>query len=182
MMADDTTLSLIDIKSVENAIKKFINFETYSGLKLNLGKTILIPIGKCNGIDIKLPSYLGKITVKHGPFKALGIWFSENESEIESLNIDDRLKKMETMINIWTSRHLSLKGKITIIRTLILPQIQFLFSSIAISPEILKKIDGLLRNFLWNRKPSKIKKSTIIANIEQGGLKMVDVYSVHDCC
>ena len=135
---------------------------------------------KCSGRDIILPKYIKNITVKHGPFKALGIWFSENENEIETLNIENRIKKMETMMNIWTGRHLSLKGKITIIRTLILPQIQFLFSSIAISAEILKKIDGLLRNFLWNKKPSKIKKSTIIANIEKGGLKMVDVYSVHD--
>ena len=120
MMADDTTLSLIDIKSVEIAIRKFMKFEKYSGLKLNLGKTILIPIGKCSGKDIKLPDYIKKITVKNGAFKALGIWFSENENEIEALNIDDRTKKMETMMNIWTGRSLSLKGKITIIRTLIL--------------------------------------------------------------
>ena len=106
MMADDTTLSLVDLKSVENAIKIFKNFENYSGLKLNMGKTILIPIGKCSGNDITLPSYIKNITVKHGPFKALGIWFSENEKEIESLNIDDRMKKMETMINIWISRQL----------------------------------------------------------------------------
>ena len=41
------------------------------------------------------------------------------------------------------------------------------------------KIDKLLFNFLWDNKPPKIKRSTIIAPIEQGGLAMIDVYEVH---
>ncbi len=86
---------------------------------------------------------------------------------------------METMINIWTPRYLSLKGKITIIRTLILPQIQFLFSSIQISTTIMKRIDKMLFDFLWNKKTAKVKRKTIIGLIEDGGLKMVDVYAVH---
>ena len=33
--------------------------------------------------------------------------------------------------------------------------------------------------FFWSSKPAKIKISTIIAPIEDGGLGMVDVYNVH---
>ena len=43
MLADDTTLMLKDIKSVEIAIKIFENFGLCSGLNLNLEKTELIP-------------------------------------------------------------------------------------------------------------------------------------------
>ena len=74
---------------------------------------------------------------------------------------------------------LSLKGKIIIIKTLILPQVQFLFSMLYVADNLLNRIDKMLFNFLWDNKPHKIKRSTIIASIEEGGLNMVDVYSVH---
>ena len=86
---------------------------------------------------------------------------------------------MQTLVNIWKPRNLSLKGKITIIKTLILPQIQFFFSMIYIPEESLKTIDDLLFNYLWDNKTAKIKRTTIIDTIENGGLDMVDVYAVH---
>ncbi len=179
LMADDTTLFLSNILSLSHAIDKFEKFEKISGLKLNLGKTELIPIGKLTNKNIVLPQHLCKIKIKHGPFKALGVWFSGKETEITELNLDNRLKNMNTIINMWKPRNLSLKGKITIIRTLILPQIQFLFSMIYIPEIYLSQIDKLLFSYLWNNKPAKIRKSTIIAPIENGGLAMVDVFAVH---
>ena len=86
---------------------------------------------------------------------------------------------MESIINMWKCRNLSLKGKICIIKTLILPQIQFLFSTLYIPHDYLNKIDKILFNFLWNGKISKIKRNSIISNINEGGLNMVDVFTVH---
>ena len=43
----------------------------------------------------------------------------------------------------------------------------------------LKEIDKMLLKFLWNNKPAKIKRNTIIAPIKEGGLNMVDVFAVH---
>ena len=83
------------------------------------------------------------------------------------------------LINIWKGRKLSLKGKITILRKLILPQIQFLFSMIAIPDKILKQLDKLFFDYLLDNKPAKVKRSTIIGPIDQGGLAMIDVYEIH---
>ena len=44
MLADDTTLLLQDLSSVELAIKNFDIFSKSSGLKLNLQKKEVIPI------------------------------------------------------------------------------------------------------------------------------------------
>ena len=74
MMADDITLINKDQQSIINAINIFKDFEKCSGLKLNLNKTEIIPIGNQTNKDILLPIHLRKITVKHGPFKALGVW------------------------------------------------------------------------------------------------------------
>ena len=179
LMADDTTMYIVNLTSLTNAIKCFKKFEMCSGLKLNIGKTEIIPIGKVKNSEIILPHHLLEIKVKQGPFKALGIWFSINDKEINELNFNERIINMQKLLNIWKSRNLSLKGKITIIKSLILPQVQFLFSMIYVPEHVLKKIDELLFNFLWNNKPAKIKRTTIIAEIHEGGLGMVDVYAVH---
>ena len=109
MMADDITLMNRDIESIANAIKIFNKFEKCSGLKLNLNKTEVIPIGSQKGKNVILPADLGKINVKHGPFKALGVWFCLDSQENLDLNLTDRIKSMNTFINIWKSRKLSLK-------------------------------------------------------------------------
>ena len=179
MMADDITLINKDIQSIANAIVVFNKFEKCSGLKLNLNKTDIIPIGSQRGKDLVVPMDLKQIKVKHGPFKALGVWFSLNIEESTNLNLTERIKSMSMLINIWKGRKLSLKGKITILRTLILPQIQFLFSMIAIPDKILKQLDKLFFDYLWDNKPAKVKRSTIIGSIDQGGLAMIDVYEIH---
>ena len=107
------------------------------------------------------------------------MWFSLDSQENLSLNLTDRIKSINTLLNIWKGRKLSLKGKITILRTLILPQVQFLFSMIVIPESTLKQLDKIFFDYLWDNKPAKIKRSTIIAPIEQGGLSMLDVYEVH---
>ena len=41
----------------------------------------------------------------------------------------------------------------------------------------LKQLNDILYKFLWNRKPDKIRRSTISLNYMQGGMKMVNVYN-----
>ena len=74
---------------------------------------------------------------------------------------------------------MSLKGRITIIKALVLPQILFLFNLIYVPNETLDQINKEFFNFLWRNKPPKIKKETIIGQLEDGGLKMIDVYNMH---
>ena len=79
-------------------------------------------------------------------------------------------------MNIWFSRNLTLKGKVTI---LFVPQIIHLFSMCFCPHYILEQIDKLMFNFLWDKKPHKIKKDTIIAGHRDGGLAMPDIFSLH---
>ena len=177
MMADDTTLILQDLSSVELAIKDFNEFSKCSGLKLNLQKTEIIPIG--SNIYKQMQKTVCEIKFKKGPFKTLGIWFSNNDIEMIDLNFNERIEKIKKMLDIWRSRNLSLRGKITILKSLVLPQILFLFNLIYVPKRVLDQIEELFFNFLWNGKPSKIKRNTIVGPISSGGLKMVDIYISH---
>ena len=129
-----------------------------------------------NTMPVLLRAVLNKLP---GPFKTLGIWFSDKTKEMIDLNFKEKIENIEKLLSIWTSRNLSLKGKITIIKSLILPQVLFLFTLIYVPKYILEKLEKLLFSFLWNFKPAKIKKETIIASIKEGGLSMVDIHNMH---
>ena len=61
LMADDTTLFLTEIASLTHSINTFIKFGECSGLKLNLQKTEIIPIGNTVNANIILPDHLKTI-------------------------------------------------------------------------------------------------------------------------
>ena len=72
-----------------------------------------------------------------------------------------------------------MKGKIQIIKSLLLPQLNYVLSNIYCPSQILKEIDKILIRFLWNNNPPKVKKSTIIGNYSDGGLKMPDIFTIN---
>ena len=44
---------------------------------------------------------------------------------------------------------------------------------------LLKEIDTILFSYIWNNQPEKIKRSTLITPVKEGGLAMVDVHALH---
>ena len=110
----------------------------------------------------------------------MAIWFSNDPQKCKLLNFEDKIKKIEQLMNIWSTRNFSLKGKVTILKSLIVSQFSFLFSTIYTPVEILHKIDKIIFSFLWNNKPAKVKRSTIVSSIRNGGLKMPDIYSINE--
>ena len=88
----------------------------------------------------------------------LGIWFSYDEAEIIDLNFNEINGNMKKQLDIWRSRNISLKGKLIILKTLILHQILYLFNLIYVLKSVLDKIYELFVTFLLNSKPSKVYK------------------------
>ena len=64
-MADDTTLFLSDINSLTQAITNFHKFIFCSGLKLNMDKTEIIPLGKLRGKITNLPNEINRIKINN---------------------------------------------------------------------------------------------------------------------
>ena len=177
-MADDTTLFVKSIDSM--AIKVFQEFELVSGLKLNLDKTEVIPLGHFRHVELPLPKHLCELKINKKAFKTLGIWFTPTIGEASKLNFDNRLKKAEIIINIWNQRSLSWKGKIMVIKSLILSQFSHLFTMIYTPKYILDRLQKAILNFMWDNKPPRIKFETIIAKTDQGGLKLPDIIAFHN--
>ena len=84
-------------------------------------------------------------------------------------NFYDKLKGIQSQI--W--RGLSLFGKVTIIKSLLLPKVLYI-SSILPSPlEFTKALQSIIYNFLW-KGPDKIARTAVINDFEFGGLKVTD--------
>jgi hypothetical protein len=80
-------------------------------------------------------------------------------------------------LDIWAQRDLSLIGKITILKSLAFSMLTYQCCSLNIPDKFIDEINDLAFKFLWSNKPDKIKRKTIIADYEQGGLKMLDLKS-----
>ena len=175
--ADDTTLILDGSKeSLICALQVLENFSLVSGLKLNNRKTEALWIGAykdrgdklCPGKNLKWIKQKGK---------ALGVWFSTNPEEVLEANYADKLAKVSNSLGCWELRRLSLLGKITVLKSLIVSQLVYILSPLPTNQRVLVEINILFFNFLWNGKGDKIKRNTMISDYSEGGLRMIDLIS-----
>ena len=177
-MAVDTTSFVKNIKSLILAIQDFQEFELVSGLKLNLDKTNF-PLGPFRQVELSLPKHLCELKINRKAFKTLGIWFTPTVREASKLYFDDRLNKVETIINIWKQWSLSWKGRIIVIKSLILSQFAHLFTMIYTPQYVLDRFQKAILKFMWYNKRPRIKFETIIAKTDQGDLKLPDIITFH---
>ena len=85
-MADDTTLFLKNLNSLQAAFNILDHYHKCAGLRLNKDKTEAILLGQ-DQQNVDLKPY--KIKVKEGPFKILGIFISKDPNETISLNFNE---------------------------------------------------------------------------------------------
>ena len=87
-------------------------------------------------------------------------------------NFNDKIQKLEVLLNAWSRRYLSLKGKITIIQTLGLTQLLYVSAVLHVPEWVVSRVNNMLVDSLRDNKKPKIKVKTVIGKIEDGGLKM----------
>jgi len=148
-------------------------FKNVSGLKVNSLKTEGLWIGSLKGSKMKP---LG-IKWPQDPIKALGIFFSYDKKLLYLKNFTEKLDEIKKLINIWSSRGLSLYGKVTIIKSLLLPKVVYTLSLLPTPENIIKELNHLIYTFLWKGK-DKVTRKSAINNYEGGGIKMVDIESM----
>ena len=81
---------------------------------------------------------------------------------------------MGKVLNAWECRKITLIGRINIVETLALSKLIFNASNLYVPPHVIDEANKLIFDFIWEGKPPKIKKSTIIGEKVYGGLKMID--------
>ena len=94
-----------------------------------------------------------------------------NDKHKHENNFVKRLGKMKKNYNIWSSRSLSLSGKILVSKTFGMSNFVYGISMSEPTDDDLTSAQTETNKFIWGYKPAKIKHKTLIAKHEFGGLK-----------
>ena len=97
---------------------------------------------------------------------------------MKNKNWGPKINKIENLIRLWKARHLTLFGKITIIKSFLVSQLIYNAQMILIPKDVVKQINSKFFQFLWNGKKDKVKRSVVCMSYELGGLKMVNLNSL----
>jgi hypothetical protein len=76
-----------------------------------------------------------KLNWSHENFKILGIDFSLDLNCITDINFTKKIKEVKAILKSWQHRKLTLLGKITVIKTLALPKLIHLLTSLPNLPQ-----------------------------------------------
>ena len=117
-------------------------------------------------------AYIAQWTIK-----ALGVFFTYDQVLLYEKNFQHRLDNMKKLTNIWSSRGLSIYGKVTIIKSLLIPKLVYVSSLLPTPLKIIKQVNHIIFTFLWNEK-DKVTWLSTINTLEEGGIKMIDIESM----
>jgi hypothetical protein len=170
--ADDSMLLLQDKHQRVMALEEIDIFGQTAGLKLNKLKTVGMYLGKDKN---KQEVYKG-IRIENDPIKCLGIFVGYNRDLCEQLNWDKKIQSIENLITRWAKRNLTIFGKITIIKTLILPKFTFLATNVNTPQSKINTINSILYAYIWGKR-DRMKRNVLIRKLEDGGLGMTDLES-----
>lgn len=176
--ADDTEFTLDGSeKSFTTTFQVLDAFAKISGLKINYDKTLAVWIGSEKYSDKRfMPHY--RIVWDPGIFRLLGIKFTVELNKMPKINFEGKLHEIRRLLTAWGKRNLTPYGKICIMKSLVASRITHLFLALPDPPkEFLKEVNTMFFRFLWNGKTDRIKRTVVMKDYRNGGLKMIDIYS-----
>ena len=176
LYADDTTAFIRDDLSASSLFDLLDQFGELSGLKIKKSKTegLWLGVWKCR---------LGKdepfgISWPKQYVSALGITFPYNVRVGNKINFDERLAKLKKVLNIWSTRHLTILDRIVIVKNLALAKLVYSCSVLNVPADFVKEVNRNIFSFVWNFKPDKVRRKTLVGPICKGGLSMVNFSDV----
>ena len=100
-----------------------------------------------------------------------------NESiALSLLNFEELDNKINSKLSFWTGSGISLKGKIRVVNTFVLPEICYRLECVDITKEIKVSIERKVKHFLWNdRCVGRISLPVLMLNYESGGMNLLDI-------
>ena len=145
-------------------------FSKIAGPVLNVNKSEIIGTGKYKHIpeicDIKTTQIAN----------CLGIYVGHDKNLCKKKNWYEKIEKIESILNAWSKRNLTLFGSVTIIKSLAISKIVFSVQNTYMPPDITVKIEKVLYSFLWKNR-ERIKRKNLIRKVKNGGINMFDVES-----
>ena len=157
-------------------INAFHKFSFVSCLKPNEAKCEIAGIGVLKGVSLEFCG-MDCIDLTKKTIKVLGIHFSYNKKLETEENFIRHVWKIEKVLKLWRMRNLTLQEKITVFKTLAISKIIHLSLVANVPMQVIKELNKIQKEFIWNGSNPKIKHSTLFNKYENGALKNVDILS-----
>ena len=107
--------------------------------------------------------------------KILGIHFSYDEKRNNELNFMQKVQRLQTKLDMWSARDLTIFGRAMILKTLGLSQLVYSASNLVVPPGIVDIVRTKSFKFLWKNKNDKIKRSGLYQEPDRGGIRVTDL-------
>lgn len=175
--ADDTVFVLDNcIDSLQKIFDILNELKIASGLSINVTKSVLFPLGPLVQ-NYPFSSYNG-ISVSIGPISYLGVSFTNNRKDLFELNYPPKLSRLKNSLRSWSVRDMTPIGRNIITKSFGLSQLVFLFLVLPSPPlTFIKEVEKAIYNFIWCDRTEKVKRTTMINNFCEGGLKVTHIES-----
>jgi exonuclease III len=165
-LADDNTVITLMTPDSLGAVKNALDeFSVISGLCCNYDKTILLSVMEPTQEEEEMASNAGFRMVDS--FKLLGMDITRDYRDIASNFVSIR-DKIVNLTRYWERFRLSLPGRITIAKTFLVSQLNYLGSVFIPPSEILAEIQGIINSFI--KKNLNISGDRIYFSACLGGL------------
>jgi hypothetical protein len=180
--ADDTTLCVSKLQDLDNALKVFDKNSSCSGMKLNLSKSWVVPLGTTI-IDVPPIHSRFKWLTPGDPERLLGVPVTLTFDPDSTWDVI--VSKMADSIKHWTSQNLSIFGRVHAARTCVGSKSWYPATMIPPKSKCLKRLTAMLWSFLQtnsnkdpgssaNRYYSPWSKNLLIQPLQDGGLNAQD--------
>jgi len=145
-----------------------LSFEAVSGLKINLDKSVLVPVGFVDNMD-DLAGILG-CGVSSLPLKYLGLPLGAPFKNKSSW--DEVVGKIERRLASWKRLYLSKGGRVTLIKSTLSNLPTYFLSLFPIPSSVANRIEKLQQDFLWGGigEEFKFHLAKVCSPISSGGL------------
>ena len=120
-------------------------FEALLGLKINLEKSLLLPMGRVDGVErlaLELGCNIGSI-----PTDYLGLPLgTKHRANYVWDGVEERLRKR---LALWKIQYISKGGRLTLIKSILSKMPTYLMSLFGLPRRVKLKLETIQRDFLW---------------------------------
>lgn len=166
--ADDTTITVRDGNSVKRVLELIDVYGKASGAKINKEKSEIMYIGEVEREGVGL-------RVEDRYIKVLGVYLGVETKEATEATWAGVINKIRTICGRWKARKLRLKGKVTVVNSLLLSVCVYVLTVLEMPVWVMNDLNRILCDFIWEGKGVKIAQGTLVGKRCEGGLNLLDI-------
>ena len=145
---DDITFFLDNVSCIANVFSVLNTYEKASGSMCNMNKTELLVIG--TRLDSMIYDF--NFPVRYDFIEILGIFLGNNQMQIEKENWEKRINVCSKVLNLWSNRKLSFKGKALVVNSLVLSRLIYSVTVLPVPNWVIDIVKDNIVKFIWSDK------------------------------